>query len=90
VSRDAVLAGLSALSGVFAIPALVFSGGSLVASAVLSIVAIGSALVGLRTHSLRLRVLSIAGLILGIASLWYTITGWAVSLDIAQAIADLF
>jgi hypothetical protein len=83
-------AGLSFLAGLFAVPSVVFTGGSLIAGTVLSVLSVGAGLFGLRANDRAPRALAIAGLVMGVASLWYVVTGWAVSLDIARAVADLF
>jgi hypothetical protein len=88
--RDLVLGVASLVSGLFAIPSIVFSGGSLLAGAALALLAVLLGLGGLRSERRPLRALAIAGFVLGVASLWYALTGWAVSLDIAQAVSDLF
>lgn len=78
------------MAGLVAIPTIVFSGGSLAAGGLLSVGAILTGLGGLRSCRRTARALAAAGFVMGVASLWYTATGWAVSLDIAQALADLF
>jgi len=88
--REFVLVSLSFLGGLFAIPSILFTDGSLVSSLVLSLLAIGAGLWAVRSERRAIRALAIAGFVMGAASLWYTITGWAVSLNIAEALADLF
>ena len=90
MTRNLILGVVSLLSGLFAIPTIVFSGGSLLAGGGLSILAILAGLAGVSSDQRAVRTLALAGFAMGVASLWYTLTGWAVSLDIAQALADLF
>ena len=90
MSKQRALAAVSFLFGLFAIPVLVFTGGSLIAAALFSLVAIAAGLAALRGECRAARAVAIAGLVLGVASLWYTITGWAVSLDIARSLESLF
>ncbi|MGB2982625.1 MAG: hypothetical protein WBC63_02055 [Candidatus Bipolaricaulia bacterium] len=78
------------LFGLFAIPVLVFSGGSLLLGALFCVVAIGTSMAGMAAGSRTLRALTISGFAMGVAGLWYTITGWAVSLNIAASIESLF
>lgn len=88
--RTRILSLLSFLCGLFAIPALVLADGSLILSAVLAIAAIGTGLAEISARSARLRALAISGFAMGVAALWYTITGWAIGLDIASSIESLF
>ena len=90
VRRDVALASLSFLGGLFAVPTIVFTDGALIVSVILSLIAIGAGLWAIRTQQRPIRAVAIAGFAMGALSLWYTITGWAVSLDIAQALAELF
>ena len=90
VQRDAALATAGFLFGLFAIPVLVFSGGSLLLAAVLAVAAVSASLASVGSPSPAIRALAWAGFVMGAGSLWYTITGWAVSLDIAEAIGSLF
>ena len=88
--RDLIAAAASFIFGLFAVPILVFSGGSLLLAALSAVASIGAGLIGIRSEDRAFRILSIAGFAMGTASLWYTITGWAVSLDIAASIEALF
>lgn len=90
MQKDAVLATAGFLFGLFAIPVLVFSGGSLVLAAVFAVAAISASLIAMGSASRPIRALAWAGFVMGTAGLWYTITGWAVALDIAEAIGALF
>jgi hypothetical protein len=88
--RDATFSLISFVFGLFAIPTLVFAGGSLILAGLMAVAAIGAGMLGMGTNSRAIRALAIAGFAMGVAALWYTITGWAVSLDIAAAIGSLF
>jgi len=90
VRSDLVCSLVSFLFGLFAIPVLVFSGGSLLLAVLFGAVAIGAGMAAMKTASPALRALSWAGFVMGVADLWYAVTGWAVSLDIAASIESLF
>lgn len=88
--RDLICSLASFLFGLFAIPILVFTGGSLLGGAAFGLAAIGSAAAAMRTDVRSIRAFAWAGFVMGVAGLWYAITGWAVSLDIAASIESLF
>jgi len=88
--KDLIAAVASFLLGLFALPVLVFTGGSLLLAALFSVGAVVLGLIGIGSNRRAVKALAIAGFVMGVAALWYTITGWAVSLDIAASIQALF
>ncbi len=88
--RDLICGVGSFLFGLFAIPVLVLTGGSLLVGAFLSLVALVAGLVGVGSDSRGVRALAISGFAMGVGGPWYTITGWAVGLNIAASIESLF
>jgi hypothetical protein len=89
-ASDLAVGALSSASGLFGIPAVVLTGELLVVSGVLALVAIAAGLVGLRSRAPAAKALSIAGFALGVVTLWYVITGWAIGWSIATTIESFF
>ena len=87
--RDSIYSLASFLFGLFAIPILVFTGGSVPVGAAFGLVAIGTVAAAMRTDVRSIRAFAWAGFVMGVAGLWYAVTGWAVSLDIAASIESL-
>lgn len=88
--RELVLGWLSLASGLFGIPAVILTGELLVVSGILALIAIVAGLLVIRSKAPAVKALSIAGFVLGVVTLWYVITGWAVGRSIATTIESLF
>ena len=88
--RDLALGSLSLAAGLFGIPAIVLTGELLIVSGIVAIVAVVSGLFVMRSKAPPVKALSIAGFVLGVATLWYVITGLALGWSISSTIESLF
>ena len=88
--RDLALGALSLAAGLFGIPAIVLTGEMLVVSGLLALVAVVAGLSVMSSKTAAAKALSIAGFVLGVATLWYVIAGLALGRSFATAIESLF
>jgi len=88
--RDLALGVLSLAAGLFGIPTIVLTGEMLIVSGILALVAVVAGLIVMRSRAPAVRALSIAGFVLGVATLWYVITGLALGRSISTTIESLF
>jgi len=87
---DLAVGALSFAAGLFGIPAVVLTGEMLIVSGFLALVAVVAGLLVMGSKVPAVRALSIAGFVLGVATLWYAITGLALGWSLPSAIESLF
>lgn len=88
--RELAFGTVSLAAGLFGIPVIVLTGELLIVSGVLALIAIVFGLLAVRSKMPAVKALSIAGFVLGVATLGYVITGLALGRSIATAIESLF